>query len=190
MSRSSVSKRVHVADDTLEAGRITGCYGVRGWVRVQSFTEPPENFLDLGQWQVTRAGVREPLEIDQGRVQGKGLVVHIAGVDDRDAAETYRGLTVEVPRTALPALDDGDYYWRDLEGLQVWCRENPASERVLLGVVNYLIDTGANDVLVVKPVTGSIDEHERLIPYLPGATVAAVNLEQGRIEVDWFLDEF
>tara|TARA_R110000823_G_scaffold115436_2_gene238066 strand:+ start:2375 stop:2914 length:540 start_codon:yes stop_codon:yes gene_type:complete len=177
-------------EELLAAGRITGCYGVRGWVRIHSYTAPPENFLALGQWCIRRNGSREPLAIDAGRMQGKSLVAHIAGVDDRATAESYRGLTVEVPRAVLPPLEEGDYYWRDLEGLQVWCREDEASERVLLGVIDYLIDTGANDVLAVKPTAGSIDQHTRLIPYLPGDTVAAVDLAEGRIDINWFLDEF
>lgn len=177
-------------EKVLAAGRITGSYGVRGWVRIHAYTEPPENFFTLGEWRVTRNGRSESLAFDGGRAQGKGLVAHITGVDDRATAETYRGLTVEVPRSALPALEEGDYYWRDLEGLQVWCREDEASERVLLGEVDHLIDTGANDVLVVKPSAGSLDGHTRLIPYLPGDTVARVALAEGRIDIDWFLDEF
>ena len=168
-------------------GKITGCYGIKGWVKVRAFTEPPENFLGFGEWHIKRRGAYEPIEFDQGRVQGKGLVAHIAGVDDRTLAESFRGLQVAVRSDALPQLDEGEYYWRDLQGLQVWCREG--EERVLLGTVDYLIETGANDVLVVKACEGSLDERERLIPYLPGDTVTRVDLEAAVIEVDWFLDE-
>ena len=145
-----------------------------------------------------RRGASEPIEFDDGRVQGKGLVAHIAGVDDRTLAEAYSGLEVTVPADSLPALEEGDYYWSQLQGLQVWCRdaggagsgkEGGTEERVLLGTVDYLIETGANDVLVVKPSTGSIDDRERLIPYLPGEVVTKVDLEQAEIEVDWFLED-
>ena len=129
----------------------------------------------------------EPVEFDSGKFQGKGLVAHIAGVDDRTLAESYKGLEVCIPESALPALPEGEYYWRDLQGLQVWCQEG--ERRVLLGVVDYLIETGANDVLVVAACEGSLDERERLIPYLPGNSVSRVDLQEGVIELDWFIDE-
>ena len=111
----------------------------------------------------------------------------MAGVDDRTLAESYKGLDVVIARSALPALPEGEYYWRDLQGLQVWCHEGEG--RVLLGRVDHLIETGANDVLVVAACEGSIDERERLIPYLPGDSVTGVDLASGVIEVDWFVDE-
>lgn len=179
------------ADDLLVVGRITGCYGVKGWVKVHSYTEPRENFLRFGQWMLRRRGAVEPVEFDDGRAQGKGLVVHIAGVDDRTLAESYTGLEVVVPADSLPLLAEGDYYWSQLQGLQVWCRDGDRDndEPVLLGTVDYLLETGANDVLVVKPSAGSIDDRERLIPYLPGEVVTRVDLEQAVLEVNWFLDE-
>lgn len=180
------------ADDLLVIGKITGVYGVKGWVKIHSFTEPQENFLHFGKWQLRRRGELEPIEFDQGRAQGRGLVAHIAGVDDRTLAESYRGLEVVVPQGSLPALEAGDYYWSQLQGLQVWCRDAGRPEvedRVLLGTVDYLIETGANDVLVVKPSAGSIDQRERLIPYLPDDVVTRVDLDAGVIEVDWFPEE-
>jgi 16S rRNA processing protein RimM len=182
-------------DDMLAVGRITGCYGVKGWVKIHSYTEPKENFLRFGQWMVRRRGGVESFELDDGRVQGKGLVVHIAGVDDRTLAEAYSGLEVVVPAGSLPALEEGDYYWSQLQGLQVWCRDrgdegrDRDKERILLGTVDYLIETGANDVLVVKPSADSIDDRERLIPYLPGDVVTGVDLDRAVIEVDWFLED-
>lgn len=184
-------------DDMLVVGKITGCYGVKGWVKIHSYTEPRENFLGFGKWVLLRRGAPEPIEFDDGRVQGKGLVAHIAGVDDRNLAEAYSGLEVAVQADSLPALEEGDYYWSQLQGLQVWCREpredgsskEGVAERVLLGTVDYLIETGANDVLVVKPSAGSIDDRERLIPYLPGDVVTRVDLERAEMEVNWFLED-
>jgi len=185
-------------DDMLVVGKITGCYGVKGWVKIHSYTEPRENFLGFGKWVLLRRGTPEPIEFDDGRVQGKGLVAHIAGVDDRNLAEAYSGLEVAVQADSLPALEEGDYYWSQLQGLQVWCREpredgsskeGGTEDRVLLGTVDYLIETGANDVLVVKPSAGSIDDRERLIPYLPGDVVTRVDLERAEMEVNWFLED-
>jgi 16S rRNA processing protein RimM len=171
----------------LVVGKITGCYGLKGWVKIHSYTEPRENFLGFGNWQLKRRGVYEEVEFDTGKRHGKGIVAHIAGVDDRTLAESFRGLEVSVPDSALPVLEDGEYYWRELQGLQVWCRNGEG--RVLLGTVDYLIETGANDVLVVKACQDSIDKRERLIPYLPGDVVTRVDLEEAVLEVDWFLDE-
>lgn len=171
----------------LEIGRITGPYGIKGWLKIHSYTEPMENFLGYGQWHVKRRGGFEPIEFDSGKRHGKGLVAHVKGVDDRTLAESYRGLTVAIPEGALPQLEDGDFYWRDLEGLKVLCQSG--EEQVLLGEVDYLIETGANDVLVVKSCDGSVDQEERLIPYIPGDTVTRVDLEAGVIEVDWFVHE-
>jgi 16S rRNA processing protein RimM len=174
-------------DSMLVVGKITGCYGLKGWVKIHSYTETPENFLGFGVCQLKRRGAFEAVEFDAVKRQGRGLVAHIAGVDDRTLAESYRGLEVAVPEGALPALPEGEYYWRDLQGLQVWCQVG--SDRLLLGSVDYLIETGANDVLVVKACEGSIDTRERLIPYLPGDSVIRVDLEQALIEVDWFVDD-
>jgi 16S rRNA processing protein RimM len=174
-------------NDQLVVARITGCYGLKGWLKIHSFTDPPENFLGFGEWQVKRGGELEAVEFDAGKRRGKGLVAHIAGVDDRTLAETYKGLEVVIPASALPTLPEGEYYWRDLQGLQVWCRDG--EDRVLLGKVDHLIETGANDVLVVAACEGSIDQRERLIPYLPGNSVTGVDLASGVIEVDWFVDE-
>jgi 16S rRNA processing protein RimM len=179
-------------NDVLVVGKITGCYGVKGWVKIHSYTDPQESLLGFGKWMIRRRGVDEPIAFDDGRAQGKGLVAHIAGVDDRTHAESYRGLEIAVQGSSLPKLAAGDYYWSQLQGLQVWCREPVQAvgeERLLLGTVDYLIETGANDVLVVKPSAGSIDERERLIPYLPGDVVTRVDLEQAVIEVDWFLED-
>ncbi|MBM68668.1 MAG: ribosome maturation factor RimM [Haliea sp.] len=175
------------ARERLVIGRITGCYGIKGWVRIHSFTEPMENFLEFKGVKVQRRGGYEAIEFDQGRRQGKGLVAHIRGVDDRDLAETFQGLEVSVDSDALPELEEGDYYWHQLQGLQVWCHTD--NGQVLLGAVDYLIETGANDVLVVKPCEGSIDQRERLIPWLPGTTVRQVDVESGRIDVDWFPED-
>ena len=175
------------ADQLLVVGKITGVYGIKGWVKIHPYTEPQENFLGFGNWLLQRRGALEPIEFDAGRRQGRGLVAHIAGVDDRTLAESYKGLEVAVSGDSLPQLEEGDYYWSQLQGLQVWCQAG--EDKVLLGSVDYLIETGANDVLVVKPTDESIDDRERLIPYLPDDTVTRVDLEEAVIEVDWFLDE-
>ena len=175
------------ASGYLTVGKITGCYGIKGWVRIHSYTEPMENFLGFGKWLLKRRDGEVPVVFDSGKRHGKGLVAHIDGVDDRTAAEAFKGLEVLVEAESLPRLDDGEFYWHQLEGLQVWCRDG--DESVLLGEVDHLLDTGANDVLVLKPCEGSIDDRERLIPYLVDDVVTRVDTEAGVMEVDWFPDE-
>ncbi len=174
------------ASEYLVAGKITGSYGIKGWVKIHSYTEPLENFLGFDSWMLRRRGTLEPITFSTGKRHGKGLIAHIEGVDDRDLAETFKGLEVAVESSMLPPLAQGEYYWRQLQGLQVWCQEE--QKRELLGTVDYLIETGANDVLVVKACEGSLDDRERLIPYVPGDVVTRVDLEAGTLEVNWFLD--
>ncbi|MFK7977741.1 MAG: ribosome maturation factor RimM [Halioglobus sp.] len=178
---------------SLAVGKITGSYGIKGWVKIHAFTEQRESFVQLGKWYIrqSQSGNEsiEAIPFDEFKLHGKGLVAHITGVDDRTEAETYKGLELVAGPDALPTLEDGDFYWHQLEGLKVWCTER--DERVLLGIVDHLIETGANDVLVIRPCEGSPSDQpkERLVPYLPGSTVKNVDLALGTIEIDWFLEE-
>ena len=166
-------------EDLLVVGRISGVYGIKGWVRVHSFTEPTENLLGYGDWKIRRRGRWEPIEFDSGRHHGKGLVAHVAGVDTRDDAEALKGCDIAVPRDLLPALGDEEYYWHQLQGLTVMAGDQ------CLGQVDHLLETGANDVLVVVPTEGSIDERERLVPWVMKQVIRSVDLESGVVEVDW-----
>jgi 16S rRNA processing protein RimM len=118
--------------------------------------------------------------------QGKGYVARLSGVEDRTAAEALKGSEIRMPTAQFPQADEGDFYWRDLEGLQVWCEEGES--RLLLGTVQRLLETGANDVLVVTPSEGCIDDRERLIPWLPDEVIKQVDLQERTITVSWFID--
>ncbi|WP_144244424.1 ribosome maturation factor RimM [Pseudohaliea rubra] len=168
----------------LTVGRITGCYGIKGWLRVHPYTDRAESLLDFPAWWLGSAEEPRPVVIDAGRRQGRGLVVHLRGIDDRNAAEALRGAEFLVRKAALPPLEHGEYYWHQLEGLEVWCLGEEGEQ--LLGRVAYLLETGANDVLVVRGSPGSIDDRERLLPYLPGDVVKQIDLEAGRLTVDWY----
>jgi len=163
----------------LVIGRISGVYGIKGWVRIRSFTEPQENLLGYGNWKIWRRNSWEPVSIDAGKRQGKGLIAHIEGVDDRNEAEALKGCDIAVPATELPVLDNEEYYWHQLQGLSV------VGNGELLGRVDHLLETGANNVLVVVPCEGSRDERERLIPWLKPEVIKAVDLQAQTIEVDW-----
>jgi 16S rRNA processing protein RimM len=160
--------------DLVSLGRVGGPYGVRGWVRVASDTDPAEGILEYSPWLLERQGEWRPFEVISGRVHGKGLVARLAGCDDRDQAATLAGAEIAVPRNALAPLAGDEYYWADLVGLEVVTTEDE-----VLGRVDHLIETGANDVLVVH------GERERLIPFTPGHAVVEVDLDRQRLTVAW-----
>lgn len=161
-------------------GRITSVFGVKGWLKVYSYTDPVDGILDYSEWTVVRDGKRTPVRLEEGRRHGPGIVVSLRGVADRDQARLLCGADVVVPVDALPPLPEGEYYWFQLEGLRV---ETVDGED--LGIVRHLMETGSNDVLVVSASTTSIDQRERLIPYLPDQVVKSVNLSAGLLTVDW-----
>ncbi len=155
-------------------GRISGLYGVRGWLRIFSYTDPRENVIDYSPWLVNIDGQWQPMKVVTGRTQGKSVVVNLAGYDDRDAAVTLLGKDIAVRREQLAAPAPGEYYWADLEGLRV-----VTNAGVELGTVDHLFQTGANDVVVVK------GDRERLIPFVQGEVILNVDLQQGVMKVDW-----
>ena len=162
-------------DDLIVLGRITGLYGVRGWLKVYSNTQPRDNILRYERWQIGHLGQWHAAVLEEGRSHGKGIVAKLQGCDDRDAAAALLGLEIAIQREQLPPAEDGEYYWADLVGLAV-----SNTEGVALGRVDHLLETGANDVLVVQQ-----DEVERLIPFVQGQFVKAIDLTTGTMVVDW-----
>lgn len=167
----------------IDVGRISSVFGVKGWVKIHSQTEPPENIFNYNPlWLKTKHGVKA-VEVDDQRPHGKILVAHIKGVDSRDQAEALCQVTVAVEKDQLPQLDAGDFYWHQLIGLRVVSEFDGNS--VLLGNVTRLLETGANDVLVVLGNSESIDQNERLIPYIPDQFIKTIDIDEGVIKVDW-----
>jgi 16S rRNA processing protein RimM len=155
-------------------GRISGLFGVRGWLKVYSYTEPRRGILDYSLWFIKQGGEWEAYELQGGHPQGKGIVVHLRGFDDRDQAAQLLGFDIAVRRDQLPKLAAGEYYWSDLEGLRV---EN--LDGMELGRISHLFETGANDVIVVQ------GDRQYLIPYTWGIAVRKVDLAAGLMVVDW-----
>lgn len=171
------------SSNLVNVGRITAVYGVKGWVKVHSYTEPQENLFEYHPWFLkTKHGVKK-IEIDETRPHGDAFVAHIVGVDDRDLALQYTAADIAIERDLLPELDEGEYYWSQLEGLVVFTQFDGKRQR--LGVVSKIMETGANDVLVVATDAESIDKRERLIPYVPEQFVLSVDLNAGEMLVDW-----
>lgn len=156
-------------------GKIVGVFGVKGWVKLQSHTEPRDALFSYRPWFLRQRGTEREIRKFEGRAQGRGLVASFPEVETREAAEALIGTEIWVDRAALPKPRAGEYYWIDLEGLAV-----STVEGVTLGRVSHLFATGANDVLVA--VDG---ERERLIPFLPDDVIRDVDLAAGRIVVDW-----
>ena len=161
-----------VGESLVPMGRIGAPHGVRGWVRIQSETRPEENILAYGPWYLGAEG--RPVTIAESRVDGKGPLARLEGTSDREGAAALTHSVIHVPRSALPELPPGEWYWADLEGLTV---VTTAGEE--LGRLQAMMETGANDVMVVA------GERERLVPFVQGEVVRSVEPEAGRIVVDW-----
>lgn len=161
-------------------GKIVSVHGIRGSVKVYSDTDPLDNVLDYPEWILRKGNQTHAIKVLDGRVQGRVLVVNLEGVTDRDQALELVGNEICVVRDALPDLEAGEYYWHQLEGLQVVTVQGQ-----LLGRLDHLLETGSNDVMVVKPCEGSLDQRERLLPYLPDLYVKSIDLQAGVMQVDW-----
>lgn len=159
-------------------GRIHGAFGVRGEVKLESFTDPPTNLLRYQPWILRDAQGRER-EVTGARARpgGKGLIGILPGIEDRDAADALRGTDLYVLRSALPPPKDGEFYWIDLEGMRVVNLEG-----VAFGNVSAVFSNGANDVMAVR------GDRERLIPFARPDYVKTLDFESGNIVVDWDAD--
>ena len=154
-------------------GEIRGIYGVKGWVKLFSWTSPKENLLNYTVFQDQNG---RQWHLAQARAHGKGLIGRFKSIDTREQAAEIQGLSLRVARDSLPPLADDEYYWADLEGCQVLTISGE-----LIGVVDHLLETGANDVLVVKDKQGT----EELIPFVLEQVVTLVDVVDQRIVVDW-----
>ena len=163
--------------DPVILGRISGLFGVMGWVKIYSYTEPREAILDFRECVVIQNGSSRPATFVEGKRHGKTVIARIDGVSDRDTAAGYISADIAVSRESMPLPEEGHYYWSDLEGLKVVHRDGK-----VLGKVAYLLATGANDVLVVR------GEQEVLIPFIPEEVILDVDLAAGLINVDWDWD--
>lgn len=161
--------------ESVPFARVADAFGVRGQIKVQSFTEKPQNLLSYTRWVLDHGtnGQKE-FSVTSGQLHGKYLTVKLDGVDTRDQALELKGSDILISESNLPELPEGDYYHFQLSGLEVIDVDGTN-----YGRVEEVMQTGANDVLVVK---GS-DTH--LVPYIP-EVVLEVDLNAGKIRVDWF----
>lgn len=156
-------------------GQIGAPYGVQGWHHVRSFTQPIENILQYKQWYLQQKGKWVPFKLHAGRLHGQNIVVQLEGVQDRDVAASYTLSNIAVLRTQLASLPEDEFYWADLEGLQV-----KTVQGEILGTVAYLYDNANTDVMVVQK-----EGKEQHIPFIMHDTVVAVDLAAKTMTVDW-----
>lgn len=164
------------SDRMVVVGRIGSTFGVHGWLKVNSYTEPPANILDYQTWQLGRAGRWQAVRVEEGRVTGKGVLAKLEGIQSPEDARIHVGAEVGIPRSALPPAAPGEYYWSDLEGLSALDQDGR-----LLGRVDHFRTTPAGAVVVIS------GEREHWIPFVK-ERIVSVDLDAGRIVLDWDAD--
>ncbi|TQV65430.1 MAG: ribosome maturation factor RimM [Halothiobacillaceae bacterium] len=162
------------AAERVSLGKVLAAFGIQGWLKIHSESRP---MMDIGRyktWQLKLKDGWTDFRVKSVKVQGKGLIAKLDGVSDRNQAEALAGADIAIAPELLPRLPKGEFYWRDLIGMQVVTREG-----IELGEVEQMLETGANDVMVLK------GERERLVPYIFEQVVLEVDPEARRITVDW-----
>lgn len=162
-------------------GKVGAVYGIKGWLKIHSFTDELEAILDYFPWSLKLGNKTQTVDVTDWRKHNKGLIVKVGNIDDRDEAQALVGSEILTSEASLPDLPQGEFYWRDLIGMSV-----VTNKGYDLGVVSDMMETGANDVLVVKAnLNDGFSKKERLIPYLLEQVIESVSIENKQICVDW-----
>lgn len=162
-------------------GRIVAPYGIKGWIKIQPFTQQQQGLLDYPRWQVGRDGEWQLRTVELAKVHGATVIAKLEGIADREQAAALQGMRIAVSRDDFPAPATDEFYWADLVGLKV---VNAAG--VTLGSVTRVFETGANDVLVVEDKVAA-NQRERLLPFI-APVIRQVDIAGGTIMVDWDAD--
>lgn len=189
INSSSDNKLNPTQPDTIELGKIVGVWGVKGWLKVFSYTRDRQDINQYDEWLLVPQRLESPqssadwksVKVEKCRAQGQHVVAQLAGVDDRDQAHAMIGQKIFIERSQLPELPAGEYYWMQLIGLSVLTTQGE-----LLGSVTSMLETGANDVFVVTDSPEN-ESQERLIPHID-EVVIDVDLVAKKITVDWDKD--
>ena len=175
--RDSASNQSSKKDKQIVLGKIASPFGVRGWTKVVSYTDPYEGLLEYQQWNLSQGNQQKTYSVVEGKRHGKFLIAKFDGIDDRDLVARLTNALVVLDRVELPEAESDSYYWADLIGLAVI-----TTQGVRLGEVERMMETGANDVVVVS------GERERLIPWIRDSVIKSVSLTESIITVDWDAD--
>ncbi len=163
-------------------GRIGGAHGVKGWMKIMSFTRPKENIFKYSPWLIQIDESWQPIEVEDSQLRGERLLIKLADIESPEQARLYMNCDIAIQREQLPDLEEGEYYWHDLIGLEVINQE-----QVSLGEVSEIAETGANDVLVLY--SGKKDKKNILIPLVMDVYVMQVDLTARQIRVDWQIED-
>ena len=163
-------------DKDILIGKISSPHGIKGWVKVISYTDPIENILSYKKWMIDYEEQQTTFSLEETRIQGKKVIVKLEGIDDRNSAETLNNKEIAVSRSYLPILEKNTFYWDDLLDLTVMDEKGKE-----LGKVDSLFETGSNDVLVI------LDENKErfLVPFIMEEVVKKVDLVKRFISIDW-----
>lgn len=169
------------SEELILVGKIGAPYGIKGWFKVNTYTEIPEGIFDYSPWFVTNNGQQQEVNVAEWRRHNKGLIARFDNVNSRNDAEAWLHSEIHVLANQLPKLGDDEFYWRELNGMQVITQQGYD-----LGKVSDLMETGSNDVLVVEANnTDAFGKTERLIPFIQDEVIVNVDREQNTITVDW-----
>ncbi|MFB0975303.1 MAG: ribosome maturation factor RimM [Tolumonas sp.] len=168
-------------DKSVIVGRLGAVYGIKGWLKVNSFTDNPESIFDYTPWFIMNKGEWREIQLTSWKRHNNGLICKLDGVDSREDAQALTGVDIAVLSDQLPALPQGEYYWRDLIGCAV-----VTTKGYQLGTVSELMETGSNDVLVVQAnLNDAFSMKERLIPFIDEQVIKHIDITARLIEVDW-----
>ncbi len=156
-------------------GHVSGLFGVKGWVKVFSYTRPRSQIVTYKRWYLGETQDRL-IVLEEGRSHKEGVIAKLEGINDRDSAVSLIDSKIWISEVELEPLEEDEFYWYQLIGLQVFDTENK-----LLGSVKKLLETGANDVLIVQ----GDGKSEHLIPYIKGQVVKSIDLSSQSLVVDW-----
>jgi len=167
------------ASDTIVIGKIGAPYGVKGWVKITTYTDETEGVFSYSPWLLGEA--EKEVTVDVWRTHNKGVVAKLIGVESRDDAESIKNLDISIKAEQLPQLTDDEYYWRDLVGMQVVTEAGYD-----LGAVKELFETGSNDVMLIRAnPNDAFGQKERMVPFLFDQVIKQVDMQARTIKVDW-----
>jgi len=169
------------SDDYILLGKISGVHGIKGWIKVFSYTSPRVKITEYNQWLLKDKKDQSWVsrKLIEGKEQGKNVIARLDQINYRDEAEALVGTEIAIHKDQLEVLAENEYFWRDLIGLSVETVEGDK-----LGKIDWLFDTGSNDVIVIKDSDG-IEPKEHLLPYVFDDVIKSVSLENSLMVVDW-----